>query len=243
MGCHITRQEQLTQNNCRADAAVTSADTHADVIEAEVTSGGGTPRKRTADTKYFTEEEKEMIRESWGLMKKEREAIGRQLFLDLFERQPRIKQLFSFNDLHGEELVSHYMFHVHSMRFMRAIDSTVNQIDALDVSAGNMLHHLGQKHQWIDDFLEADYLPSFLECISNVFRSVLQSTCKPPASSMDLEAAHVAWRKIFEFIVARMTDGYRNTAQPRGSKPFIKVDKTALSKPRLASLESEDSGF
>ena len=233
MGCHISREVSLADKNHSNGVNVSSF--VGDVIECDAMSNSSM-RKRTTDTKYFTEEQKRLIRESWTVMKPEEEDIGKMLFLELFERQPRIKQLFNFRDLEGDQLVSHVMFRVHSMRFMRAIDSTVKQMDALDVSVGNMLYHLGQKHQWIDDFLEADYLPAFLDAVSKVFREHLQRTCQSSGMEMDVEAALAAWGEVFDFIVSRMKDGYRDVAGKSKKKPPRRGQRSAKS---TSSVEPE----
>ena len=94
---------------------------------------------------------------------------------------------------------------------MYAIGSTVEHLDALDVSCGPTFCLLGRKHlQFIDNFMSAGYLDAFVESVAKVFEQVL-----PCDDSDDHLTAEVydAWRNVFTFVVDRMCEGYEQALE------------------------------
>ncbi len=64
----------------------------------------------------LTEHQKMLIRTSWEQLEPDMTDIGKMVFLRIFNQNPRIKMLFPFRNMYGNDLVSHHTFSGHAYR-------------------------------------------------------------------------------------------------------------------------------
>ena len=167
------------------------------------------------DDHYFTYHQKCLVRETWSKISHDQIEIGMQIFLKLFELKPEAKALFPFRDLDDAALTSNSLFRCHSMRFMLAIGGTVAHLDALDLSCGPTFVLLGRRHLWIGDFLESGYLDAFVESVACVFEELLLLNGNGNGGANEV---HDAWKCVFQFVVDKMVEGYKEALEESRGK-------------------------
>src|SRR5688572_21162481 len=97
---------------------------------------------------FLSEKELCVVRETWIRLKSgDAHAMGIRIFLRIFELAPDTKLAFAaFRNLSMDELRGNIMFRCHASRFMRAVEVTMNHLDALDLIIIPNLKQLGRKH-------------------------------------------------------------------------------------------------
>ena len=151
---------------------------------------------------HFSQKQKELLRETWSVLQPNKQKHGIAVFVQIFTREPRTKQLFPFRDLHDSELLNDPLFCSHSMRFMHAIESTIVNLDALDVALIPILHRLGEKHVHMRGFKQ-DYFSAFMGSIMEVVEQVL-------GKDRYTQEVMSAWAQLGNFVAAKMMEGYQN---------------------------------
>ena len=183
------------------------------------------------DDSYFTQQQKQIILETWDQVNTDRIGKGTQIFSKIFEKKPEAKDLFPFRHLSGDELLSNHTFRFHARRFMDAIGLTVQHLDALDVSCAPSFVTLGRKHVWIADFKTSGVLDVFISSIAEVFEDQL-----PDRNHADV---HDAWRRVFTFIVNKLCEGYDEAhTSPRNTNGLSTPD-TVDSHNHVTSLSEQ----
>ncbi|KAF5909722.1 neuroglobin, partial [Clarias magur] len=96
----------------------------------------------------LSSKDKELIRDSWESLGKNKVPHGIVLFTRLFELDPALLNLFDYKTKCGvvPECLSSPEFLDHVTKVMLVIDAAVNQLDDLD-SLDDFLLNLGKKHQ------------------------------------------------------------------------------------------------
>ena len=136
MGCTQSYSVVQQDNICR------KGDTNGD-LKLQESPGDGT----------FSIEDKKIIRETWKQISMDRQEKGIAIFVQIFSECPQAQKLFPFKDCNGYELLQNSKFRSHALRFLNAVDTTVQGLDAPDVALVPVLHHLGKIHGWIPGFL------------------------------------------------------------------------------------------
>lgn len=147
----------------------------------------------------LTPKEKELVRGTWDILSQKRQHVACEIFLRIFELEPATKQLFPFRNAVGEALIKHPMFKGHATRFINAVHSTVNNLDAWEVILIPTLLALGRTHTRIPAF-KLQYLETFMQAILDVWARELGRQWTPEAKA--------AWRKIFSLIAMKVEEGY-----------------------------------
>ena len=83
------------------------------------------------------------VQQSWNLVEAEMDALGVQLFLRLFERDPALLQLFPFRDDPG--FIHCKSLKVHAQAVMRTVGKLVGGLTDLQ-SVMPLLRKLGKSH-------------------------------------------------------------------------------------------------
>ena len=164
---------------------------------------------------HFSQTQKELLRETWRVLAPDKQKHGIAVFVQIFKREPRTKQLFPFRDLHDSELLTDPLFRSHAMRFMHAIESTIVNLDALDVALIPVLHRLGEKHVHMRGFKQ-DYFSAFMGSIMEVVEQVL-------GKDRYTQEVMSAWAQLGNFVAAKMMEGYQNALK---DKADTSVDST-----------------
>lgn len=155
--------------------------------------------KRVFNEQEVTKEEAALIRNTWDIISPKRREWAVEIFIRIFELSPQTKALFPFRDLGNEALTQHPMFKGHATRFINAVHSTVNNLDALDLVLIPNLVKLGKTHTDIPGF-DLSYLNVFICAIRDVWARAL--------GPQWTHEAQVAWGKVFCLITAAIEDGY-----------------------------------
>ena len=148
---------------------------------------------------FLTERQKTLVRETWSLLADDLVTRGSMIFLYIFKKRPSTKELFPFRDIEGDALLRNPMFKGHGKRFMHAVETTVKNIDALDIILVPTLYSLGKRHAYITDFF-VDYQTVFREAILATFEEEMGSACTAEVRQ--------AWTLLFEFIATKLLEGY-----------------------------------
>ncbi|KAF5271231.1 hypothetical protein FQA39_LY08238 [Lamprigera yunnana] len=93
----------------------------------------------------LTNVEKELIKNSWSLVKKDLKGHGIELFLIFFKDFPEYQNFFPFRDVPYEELRTNNKLRSHGVSVMYAIGAIVDNLDDNDVLIG-LLEKNGESH-------------------------------------------------------------------------------------------------
>ena len=148
---------------------------------------------------FLTERQKTLVRQTWSLLADDLVTRGSMIFLYIFKKRPSTKELFPFRDVEGDALLRNPMFKGHGKRFMHAVETTVKNIDALDIIIVPTLYQLGKRHAYITDYF-VDYQTVFREAILATFEEEMGSACTAEVRQ--------AWTLLFEFIATKLLEGY-----------------------------------
>jgi hypothetical protein len=172
-----------------------------------------------ADFDCLTEADKITIQQSWNDLKADNLSnIGSYAFLRILKTVPAVRQVFGFDGLTDDQILSNPMFKVHSMRFMRPIDLTIVNLDAMQITVIPSLIQLGAKHHNYPGF-QPKYVDALGQALIDVFESMLESKLSPDDSRwtvMKRRTAHkslhnpvmAAWSKLFRLLVSTFMRGY-----------------------------------
>ena len=172
-------------------------------------SNGSTKPQENRGDDTFSQQHKDILRETWKIISANRQEKGVAIFIQIFQERPDLQKYFPFKNVHGDELLHNIMFRSHALRFINAVDTTIQSLDALEVALIPVLHHLGKQHVPIVGFNPED-LPIFMASLLRVFEKELEMD----ASTGDV---HEAWAKLGEFIALKMTEGYNEAIREQNN--------------------------
>ena len=147
----------------------------------------------------FSQDHKRILRDTWNVLSADKQNKGIVIFLQIFHERPDIKELFPFKDLSDEALLHNPLFRSHAMRFMHAVDITIQNLDALDLALIPVLHQLGRRHVTIAGF-RLEMLPVFMSSLLHVEKG-LGNQCSNDVCE--------AWVYLANFIANKITEGYQ----------------------------------
>ena len=156
---------------------------------------------------HFSHEQKQLLRETWQYLARDKQKHGIAIFQHIFAREPITKYLFPFRELEGEQLLSNSLFRSHAMRFMNAVECTIVHLDALDLALVPILHRLGEKHVYMPGFKQ-QYFSAFMGSIMDVVAEELGDKCT--------EKVKEAWGHLGNFVAAKMMEGYQSERSANG---------------------------
>ena len=130
------------------------------------------------------------------------DEMGVLVFMRIFEIAPETRDAFpQFKRLVDRaDLLGNVMFRCHARRFVRAVQSVVDNIDSLDIVARPNLERLGRKHREFTGF-RPSYLQAFETAMDEIWRDQLGRRRYGPSTRR-------AWKKVFELITSTVLDGY-----------------------------------
>lgn len=153
-----------------------------------------------ASCDVMSESEKRIVKKTWKYLARDMTFYGTRVFLRIFELKPDLKALFPFHNKEDEALVNDQNFIGHASRFMQAVGAAIDNINNLHLYFGPLLVGLGRQHVEFGGF-KPEYWDVFTEAMIFVWEKELgdnfDGRCK------------IAWRKIFEFIMEQLKDGYK----------------------------------
>ena len=165
----------------------------------------------TTDSEVFTKislllsvEQKDSIRRSWEILKQDKETLGKQIFLKIFEEKPQLKDLFSFRCAWGDSLINHPDFKAHANRFMSIIDEGVENLDYLDRNFVPKLLYLGGKHTNFEGF-EGSNFQLFEKAILFILKREIKQ-----GFGFNTEQT---WVMFLQYIMKNLQEGYNQKQQ------------------------------
>ena len=148
----------------------------------------------------LTEEQKRIIRQTWKLISNDMTDRGVRIFLTIFERQPKVRELFPFHDKKTkEELMNDARFRGHASRFMQAVGAAVENLDNLQQAMSPLLGELGRQHGK-QMFFEPQYFDLFEDVMLETIREDLGRFYRPDVKE--------AWTTMINFLINQLRDGY-----------------------------------
>jgi hemoglobin-like flavoprotein len=156
------------------------------------------------DKSGMTADEKNIIRNTWGLVKKDVPGNGTDLFIRLFEENPSYQQLFkSFKDVPVSELKANKKLLAHANNVMYAVTMLVDNIEDTEVLK-ELLTKLARNHRR-------------RKITSEMFENLkisLMGTLKDKLGTelMNDEAVN-AWDKTYGVIMSVIKPGLESTAE------------------------------
>ncbi|KAJ7380383.1 hypothetical protein OS493_008836 [Desmophyllum pertusum] len=147
----------------------------------------------------FSEETKNILKESWKLVEPVKTAAGKKMFQRLFETYPKVPNMFpTFKGMAQEEIISSRSLYLHAKRFMCALENALLSLNDAEVFL-EYLMNLGERHrQWP---VELEHFDSLKEALLWTLQDVLQSKYTGEVSE--------AWSELVDFIAATMMYGIK----------------------------------
>ncbi|XP_077996470.1 cytoglobin-2-like [Glandiceps talaboti] len=161
-----------------------------------------TPNMTKAAT--FTSTEIRVLRTTWPAMACDMTKNGGMIFLRIFTVAPHVKNLFPFRYVPDDILMQNETFKMHGRRFMQSVGAVIENIDHLDGDVSILLYDLGKRHRDFDD-LKLDYFNLYTDCMLHTWGRVLST--EEQSEQFTPEVREV-WRKVFDFIIGRVKEGY-----------------------------------
>ncbi|KAK3093355.1 hypothetical protein FSP39_014452 [Pinctada imbricata] len=142
----------------------------------------------------FTDEQKEIVRETWNIVREDIAKIGVVTFLRLFEKNPDLKDLFvPFRGMDMNQLRQHEGLREHGLRVMGSIEKCVARIDS-PRRFDAMLTELGHKH------VVFNIKPDYFELLG----PQLITAIKPAIGEKWTPEVEEAWMNFYHLIVYTM---------------------------------------
>ncbi|XP_062573832.1 uncharacterized protein LOC134235698 [Saccostrea cucullata] len=138
----------------------------------------------------FTEDQKQLVKSTWEVVREDISKVGVITFLRLFEKFPDVQDLFvPLRGLSSEELRHNVGLREHGLRVMGTIEKCITRLDKPE-KLTSMLEALGEKHIMFDTKVEYfDLLaPQFIHAI------------KPAIGDQWTPAVEQAWNNFLEYI-------------------------------------------
>ncbi|XP_045191261.2 neuroglobin-like [Mercenaria mercenaria] len=150
----------------------------------------------------LTENEKRIIKSTWGYMAKDIPGNGLQVFLRIFETCPETKELFNVENIRHSELTRNQVIRGHGTRFMSAIGAAVNCLDESDDKQEKLrevLFVLGQQHKHYSGF-KPEYFEIFYDALMWRWELCMRENFTPEVSD--------TWSHVFVYMMEKLKEGY-----------------------------------
>ncbi|CAJ0960287.1 unnamed protein product, partial [Mesorhabditis belari] len=161
----------------------------------------------------LTELDKNILRKSWSVVSRDKEALATDIFQMIFEQAPDAKLMFSFMLKEKKDDLSKPSseFTFHALRFIQIIESTVTFLETPE-KVDPLLLNLGKLHARHEEQLgfRSHYWSVFKECTLFHFRKSIRADKRLNKRTMDsreIDSAIILWREVLTFIVDRMNQG------------------------------------
>ncbi|XP_018619662.1 neuroglobin [Scleropages formosus] len=152
----------------------------------------------------LTGKDKELVRESWESLGKNKVPHGVVMFTRLFELDPNLLSLFPYNMKNGsmQDCLSSPEFLEHVAKVMLVIDAAVSNLDDLN-SLEDYLINLGRKHEAVGVKIQS------FAVVGESLLYMLQRSLGPAYTA----ALRQAWLNVYGFVVAAMSSGWRENGE------------------------------
>lgn len=195
MGCSISRNEEETKRVLNR---------HTGNRPTGIGIKQGLVNGNAMENNILSVTEREAIRSTWATMESNMSYVGKQIFLCIFDQNPKVKSLFPFRDAWGDDLIFHPQFVAHTLRFMAVVKKAVRAIDNLEEDFAPALISLGARHTKHVGFTP-DLFALFRSSMLVIWERELRDKMTPETRR--------AWNVLLEFIVRKLQQGYYGQAK------------------------------
>ncbi|CAL8295510.1 unnamed protein product [Arctogadus glacialis] len=152
----------------------------------------------------LTEKEKEMIRDSWESLGRNKVPHGMVMFSRLFELEPALLGLFQYNISCGstQDCLASPEFLDHVTKVMLVVDAAVSHLDDL-LSLEDFLLNLGRKHQAVG--VDTQSFAVVGESLLYMLQCALGATYTAPLRQ--------AWLNMYSVVVSAMSRGWAQNGE------------------------------
>ena len=149
-------------------------------------------------------EKQQLIQETWRQMQPRSANIGKQIFLRIFEVEPRVKEAFKLGSTWGDDLLNSEAFQRHASRFIDTIGSVVEKVDRLSEEVDSFMTGIGADHASRAGF-SVEYFDVFVKSLIFVWQQELRENFTPATSD--------AWETLFRYMVHKTNEGYASATK------------------------------
>ncbi|XP_067830899.1 x globin [Heptranchias perlo] len=152
----------------------------------------------------LSEEQKELIQESWKILHQDITRVGIIMFIRLFETHPECKDVFFlFRDIDDlQQLKMSKELQSHGLRVMSFIEKSVARLTQED-KLEQLAFELGRSH------CRYNAPPKYYEYVGTQFIAVVRPILKEKWTPEVEEA----WKRLFDYLTIMMKRGYREEEQ------------------------------
>ncbi|XP_054652158.1 x globin [Dunckerocampus dactyliophorus] len=176
------------------------------------------------DGAHLSQDDIDMIKESWKVIRDDIAKVGIIVFVRLFETHPECKDVFFlFRDVKDlERLRTSHELRAHGLRVMSFIEKSVARLDQLE-RLETLAVELGKSHY------HYNAPPKYYSYVGAEFISAVQPILKDRWTT-ELEEA---WKTLFQYVTGLMKQGYEEECERQNhaaGSPRERADKrnTAL---------------
>ncbi|XP_028408968.1 neuroglobin-like isoform X1 [Dendronephthya gigantea] len=146
----------------------------------------------------LTDDQKQLIRYSWEFFEPKKTAIGRKMFVNLFQVYPEMQNLFPEFRGQGnvDKLETTQFLNGHAKRLMTAVENSVNALGDFE-SCSTYLQELGRRHKI------RKLKPHYLERMG----AAMMLAFKELYPDLWTEETDEAWNKLYKYISDMMVEG------------------------------------
>ncbi|PAV86983.1 hypothetical protein WR25_24220 isoform G [Diploscapter pachys] len=186
----------------------------------------------------FSEEEKNLLRESWKMINTEKKAIGCGIYEMIFMQCPEIRRLFPKLILKGGKIDKKATeFSFQALRFVQVIETAIFSLDGLH-SVDNILDNLGRRHGKLElnNKFRAYYWSTFLESSICIIRKELTQLRNYNDEKVDQLV--MLYRELLRGIVSKIKAGYNADITHRLNQMTIEDASNGDSNARRYSVQT-----
>ncbi|XP_069766222.1 x globin [Narcine bancroftii] len=180
-------------------------------------AGGSAPA--SAPPPSLSEEQKQLVRESWDVLHQDIARVGIIMFIRLFETHPECKDVFFlFRDIDDlQQLKMNKELQSHGLRVMSFIEKSVARLDQ-EEKLEQLAFELGRSH------CRYNAPPKYYKYVGVQFMAVV----KPILKEKWTPEVEEAWECHFDYLTTVMKRGYQE-AELRNGQASYSIQRTAPS--------------
>ncbi|KAI0221480.1 hypothetical protein LSAT2_027184 [Lamellibrachia satsuma] len=184
-------------------------------------------RPPDVDTVKITEDQKQVIHDTWSLVNDQLAETGTLMHMRIFQVSSAIRAVFHMDDVPSEEMAAQPNLKIHSVKFMQAIETAVENLDSLDDTVAPIFINLGRRHIYFKD-LKEEYF--------NVFGGALTYTWQMCMGRAYTNEIRSAWSRLFDYLVQHMRCGFMTAlAEKQAEKDAADAAKRAAEEAEAAA--------
>ena len=143
--------------------------------------------------------QRQLIQDTWRQLQAHPTNVGKQVFLRIFEVEPRVKTAFGLGSTWGDALINNASFQQHADMFVHSIGCLVDSLESVRTVADPFLMAIGADHTERPGF-SVQYFDVFIKSLIFVWQKELRR-------NFTVET-RVAWQTLFQYMAGKTKEGY-----------------------------------